>query len=215
MRVDAFAEGPTRKRRRHLFPEEARDLLATAKRARGAKAERNFVLLALALNAGLGVSDVRWLNLSDYSRREVIDDEGRPIAVPVLAVRSRGLGARREVVLDETMAARLAEWCESQRDLFHGDAPMFSTLWFGERKRLTERQLEKIFKAVAAAAGIEDTFSFRALRVTFGVFYWIATGDALGLREQLGLESVEGTIAGFCRERIAERAANMRRLEIG
>jgi site-specific recombinase XerC len=110
------------------------------------------------------------------------------------------------------MAETLRRYVIEQRGIFGSDGPMFSSRWRGfDGKRLLQRALEYIFEAAAREAGIDGEFTFRCLRDTFGRFYWLATGDALALREQLGLRTVSATIDAHCRDDVYGTAANVRR----
>jgi integrase/recombinase XerC len=191
-------------RRKYLDASEAKLLLDHARGASDREAERNYVVLSLALNAGLRLRELVNLNLSDFKRED---------GAPVLDVWfSKGRASRR-VRVTEPMAELLVYWIEKQRRRLCGESgPMFSVARgeSGER-RISRRMVQNVFKALARRLGLPEHYTLHSLRHTFATYYYRHTGDLRGLQEALGHASLS-TTAIYSHVSAEDHARNMRAL---
>lgn len=129
---------------------------------------RDHVIVSLALGTGLREHELLALDIGD-----VFDDVGRARRRVALRVFKRGAKrpANQEVLLSETVRAKLERWLKLRRreETAGADAPLFMS---NRGTRLSARQLRHAFKVWQERAGLDQRFNFHALRHTAcsGVF---------------------------------------------
>ena len=124
---------------------------------------RDHVILSFALATALREHEILALNMGD-----VFDANGRArrhISLKVFK-RSAKNPAPQEVVLSDTLRAKLEKLLEVKRTSQHdlgAEAPIFVSRF---RRRLSARQLRTLFKQWQERAGLDRHFKFHAIRHT-------------------------------------------------
>ena len=156
-----------------LTEDDARKLLAAAQRS------RNHALIALMLGTGLRVSEVAALDVRDCR----LD-----AATPHLVVRS-GKGDRDALQpIGDDLAAILRPLVRHRP----GTEPLFRKL--GSRERLEAPGIRMVIQRLVARAGIEGRVTPHALRHTYAVRAYTASGkDLVTVRELMRHQDVDTT----------------------
>jgi site-specific recombinase XerD len=177
--------------RRFLSEEDVRALRECAfkrvvsRRWRKRSAVHEWLVLEIALESGLRVSEIAALTCGDF---EFAKTGGR------LIVR-RGKGGKRRAVwigkgLVESARSYLA-WKERQREPVSPEAPALLSKATG--RAYTARALQKMFGRVAKQAGVQG-HTFHHLRHTYATYLYRASGNNLRLvQKQLGHSSIRTT----------------------
>ncbi len=158
--MTAYAENLTRAPRTLTEREVALLLKVTGEHRDGF---RDHVVFAVALGSGLREHEIVALDVGD-----VFDAEGRARRRVQLRVfkRSSGGDSGQEIVLNDTLRAKLEKLHRLKRHLGESvaaDAPIFVSR---KRKRLSCRQVRNSFAVWQARAGLERRFHFHGLRHT-------------------------------------------------
>jgi site-specific recombinase XerD len=194
---------PVRAARGHppkgLTDPEVHALLRAAGESRQNLAKRNYALVQLMLQAGLRVSEVSALNVSDVRVR---DRSG--------AVRIRhGKGRQeREVPLNATARRALHSYLDSRGEVKESE-PFFLS---SQAQRMPERTIQAVISQLARRAKITRlAVSAHALRHTFALNYLRQNpGKLVELASLLGHESLD-TTAIYTRPSEEDLAADLER----
>jgi integrase/recombinase XerC len=135
---------------------------------------RDHVLFGVALGSGLREHEIVALDVGD-----VFDAEGRARRRVQLRVfkRSSDDDSGQEIVLNETLRAKLEKLYRLKRHLGESlaiDAPIFVSR---KRKRLSCRQVRNTFAVWQVRAGLERRFHFHSLRHTACTNHYRRTRD--------------------------------------
>lgn len=149
---------------------------------RSVEAPRDRAIIQLVLQAGVLLSELHRLNLSDLNLPEQITKES------LGTMKVRGSGSRdRVVVLNAKACGALQSWLQ-ERPTLKTDAVFISN----RESRLSERQIQNIASKHLNAAAIEDA-SVHTVRHTFAVHHLAQGTDTNVIQEVLGLESKDST----------------------
>ncbi len=154
---------------RTLTAQEQKRLLR-AVRAQGSPRDR--ALLSLALGTGLRLRELRGLNVDDVS------PDGKAVAWkialdPKLTKGGRGgvaflvAGVRQEL-------RRYLRWKRRTKESLEGRSPLFLSR---QRRRISLRRIQILFRLWQAAAGFETVYPFHALRHSAITNVYRATKD--------------------------------------
>ncbi|MHC4889199.1 MAG: tyrosine-type recombinase/integrase [Planctomycetota bacterium] len=149
-----------------LSPEEARKLLETAReRAEAARVKmhktpvRDYFIVDLALSTGLRVIEIATLNYGDMFVKDTICS---------LLVRNGKGGKRRLVRFSRSFSHHCAEYMQWKQTVGEPTGPSDPLLLSSiTDSHMTTRAVQKVFKRVAARAGLPSNYSIHALRHTY------------------------------------------------
>ena len=146
---------------------------------------RDWLLIELGLNTGLRVQE-----LSDLRCGDLLISESEAS----LIVRKGKGNKRRPVWLSQSFkesCKTFLAWKKKQGHAIDAEAPLLTS---EQGEKVTKRALQKAFKRIAQAAGLESHYSIHCLRHTYGTHLLKASGYNLRLvQEQLGHSSVRIT----------------------
>lgn len=143
---------------------------------------RDKAIIQLVLQAGILLSELHRLNLSDLN----LPDEIAADSLGTMQI--RGSGSRnRVVVLNAKVCSALQSWLR-RRPVVESDAVFISK----RQSRLSERQIQNVVGKYMALAGIEGA-SVHSLRHTFAVHHLAQGTETEVVQEVLGHESEEST----------------------
>lgn len=146
------------------------------------RAPRGRAVIQLVLQAGVLLSELHRLNLSDLNLPEQLAKES------LGTMRIRGSGSRdRVVVLNAKACSALKTWLQ-ERPAVKTDAVFISR----RERRLSERQIQNIVGKYLDSASIENA-SVHSLRHTFAVHHLAQGTENDVVQEVLGHESKEST----------------------
>ena len=169
-----------RRLREYCRREKARTL-----KKKGFLGVRDWILIELGLNTGLRVQELADLRCGDLLISE---------SEASLIVRKGKGNKRRPVWLSRSFKENckaFLTWKKRQGHAIDAEAHLLTSKQGGQ---LTKRALQKAFKRVARAAGLESHYSIHCLRHTYGTHLLRAGGFNLRLvQEQLGHSSVRIT----------------------
>jgi integrase/recombinase XerC len=157
---------------------EKKSLLKAISNTRGKKAFRDFAIMSLFLNTGIRVSELVGLDADDVNlpeRRIAIRVKGGHTAI-------RFLNARARRALEPYMKARRKTPVET-RALFVSN----------QGRRLSVRQVQRLFDEWLVAAGIEKNISVHGLRHTFATSLLERTGNLALVQQSLGHRHISTT----------------------
>jgi len=152
-----------------LTKDEERRLLATV-RAQGSR--RDVALLTLALGTGLRLRELRGLNVGDVR----VDGEAtawRVVLDPATTKGKRGGVAYLPGQLRQELG-RFLKWKVRTGEPTEPRSPLFVSR---QRRRLSLRRIQFVFREWQAAAGFEAIYPFHALRHTAITNVYRATKD--------------------------------------
>lgn len=155
-------------------------------------AVRDWMILHLALDTGLRVSELCDLKVADVA----LNGERSS-----LLVRCGKGGKRRSVRLGDAVAKHLAKFLRHKQETFpkqsiEPEAPLFVSLRCRYRKGrpLTRTALWRVFKIAASAAGLPSRFSIHSCRHAYATFLYAGSSYNLRLVQlQLGHSSIQTT----------------------
>lgn len=148
-----------------------------------------YMLIHLALNSGLRVSEIAALKMNDLFLNGRSDTY-----LIVRHGKGGGLGGRkRDVYLDKDIVKHLKEyiinkkvWCESVEE----EAPLFAGR---AGKHYTTTALEISFKQAIKAAGLPESYSIHSSRHTYATLLLAKTSNIRFVQKQLGHASLNMT----------------------
>ena len=148
---------------------------------------RDWMILHIALDAGLRVSEICGLEIRDL----ILDRENASVIV------RDGKGhKKRGVRIGESLREHLAEflaWKESAGEPATARAPLLTSSRSGHRP-LTRSAVFRIFKANAKAIGLPPRFSIHSCRHTYASLLYRASKYNIRLvQKQLGHSSIQTT----------------------
>lgn len=173
-------------RSKFLLPQEVKELLKTARKlAEEAllydhKAPvRDYFVIHLALATGLRVTEIAQLNCGDF----FVDDRTSSLIV------RNGKGSKKRLVRFNSEFRQHYEdylhWKQAGEEPVRPGDPLLRSSHTGGH--MTSRAIEKVFKRVAARAGLPGYYSIHCLRHTYACQLYKASGYNLRLvQKQLG-----------------------------
>jgi integrase/recombinase XerD len=163
---------------RTLTEEEVRQLIAVAKARPSLTAERDSAILQLLLQAGIRISELVQLRLTDI---DLGQHDG------TLTIGDQGNGGGRKLPLSDAARRALSTYLQQPRPA--GTTHVFLNR---EGRPLSIRSVQWIVASVGAAVGLE--ISARTLRDTYATRLWRDTGDLSLLTERLGHKRPESVL---------------------
>lgn len=168
------------------------ELAALLKAARKAS-RRDYILLLVAGNAGLRVTEAVTLQADQFLPQH---EHARTMGACVLQVRTlkqRGKGRTfDELWLHPTVWDQVRSYIKMEQVKHTTKEWLFPSRW-DLNKHITTRSAQLAFKRHAATAGLDPRVSFHALRHGYGVRVWEATHDQQFVRAVLRHRSLQST----------------------
>lgn len=175
-------------RSKYLTADEVRRLLdaASNNEITPHTARRDLVIITLAINSGLRVSELSALNVGDLKRE---DGEWS-----VLDVRDSKGGKSRRVFISPEVGQMVWDYVTRHFGCVSclPERPMFEAATRADHKRLTKRSIQVRFSRIAKRAGLRH--SIHACRHTFALAWYAANKDVVSLQQQLGHKSIKTTM---------------------
>ena len=143
-----------------------------------------YMLVHLALNSGLRVSEIAALKIADlvFSKKE-----------PYLTVRNGDGDKKRDVYIDRKLTKHLQAFIHQKRNWNQSvepEAPLFS----GQGGRhSTTTTLYISFKQAVRKAGLRDDLSIHSARHSYATLLYYKTKDLREVKKQLGHSSLDMT----------------------
>ena len=162
-----------------LTPQEKRKLLQAIDGTRGAKAERDAVLVDLILNTGLRVSEALGLDLTDVN-----------VAEKRLTITGKG-GDEQRVFLNARSRRRLSAYLKRRKRVLAESQALFLS---NRRTRLSVRQAEAAVQGWIARAGIAKHVTVHGLRHAFATHLLERTGNLRTVQEALRHKHIATTV---------------------
>ena len=162
-----------------LTLQEKRLLLRAIDRTKGAKAERDALLVALVLNTGLRVSEALGIDLPD------VDLAGKRVSV-----KAKG-GETHKVFLNARTRQRLGAFVKRRKRVLADTQALFLS---NRLSRLSVRQAEAAVGQWLGRAGISKKVTVHGLRHTFATHLLERTGNLRTVQEALRHRHVSTTV---------------------
>jgi site-specific recombinase XerD len=167
-------------RSRFLSSEDIAHLLAVVKRSDGRWSDRDWSIVQVLIGAGLKVSELIELRLSDVH----LDDDQ-----PLLAIRGASDGSGRTVALEADVCDALREYL-STREAVTGVDHVFVNR---DGQPLSTRSIQRLVHQYGRAAGL-DRLTTQALRYVYARRVYKKSGDLRTVARLLGHRHLATTI---------------------
>ena len=162
-----------------LTVQEKKRLLKSLDQTRGAKAERDAVLVSLILNTGLRVSEAVGIDMADVNVPE-----------KRLTIAAKG-GETHKVFLNTRTCKRLGAYIKTRKKILAESQALFLS---NRRTRLSVRQAEAVVEDWISRAGIAKKVTIHGLRHTFATHLLERTGNLRTVQEALRHRNIATTV---------------------
>ncbi len=150
---------------------------------------RNHLLIAMAAMTGLRVSELAALDWS-----QVVTEAGNVRSrIELVPEHTKG-NTGGSIVVPEALRWKLTRfraWCSRRGLRVDGETPVFVSR---NRRRISARRIQQVWRAVQVGSGIERPFRFHALRHFFGTHLYRTTHNIRLVQTAMRHHSISSTM---------------------